>query len=63
MKRSPKLKKINLKSLKKLKNERSRISKKKKTRSFLSNKRDTSLEHKSRERILSIIKKYSTNKD
>ena len=63
MKRFPKSREINLKSLKKLKNERSRIFKKKKTISFSSNERDTSLEYENQERILLIIKKYSTSKN
>ena len=63
MKRSPKLKKINQKSTKKLKNKRSKIFKEKKTINFSLNKRDTNLEHENQERILLIIKKYLVNKN
>ena len=57
------LRKVNLKSLKKLKSKRSKIFKKTKMISFSLNKRDTSLEYENRKRILSIIKKYSVNEN
>ena len=63
MKRSSKSRKINSKSLKKLKNKKLKISKKKRTISFSLNKRDISLESKSQEKILLIIKKYLINEN
>ena len=63
IKRSLKLREINSKSLKKLKNERSKIFKEKKIISSSLNKRNTSPKHESQEKILLIIKKYSINKN
>ena len=47
MRKPPRSREINPKSLKKLRNKRSKISKKKKIISSSLNKRDTSLEHES----------------
>ena len=63
MKRFPKLEKTNLKSLKRLKNKKSKILKEKKIISFSSNKRNISLKHKSQEKILSTVKKYLVNEN
>ena len=63
MERPPKSKEINLKSLKRSKNERSRISKEKRTTSSSSNERDTNSERKNQKKILLIVKKYSVNED
>ena len=61
MKRPPKSKKTNQKSSKKLKNGKSRISKKKEIMSSSSNEKNTNLGPRNPERILSTVKRYSVN--
>ena len=63
MKRSPKSREINRKSSKESKNERSRISKKKRTISSSLNGKDTDSELRNQEKILLTIKRYSADEN